>query len=163
MGIIKHVRSVFPIPKAWEHDDDRKNFAMRVETAIRELFARRVVKVKVNGAAYGPANDDTVDLGELARPDDVPKRKRYFAAKSNATITHEFTTNSPFLLLITRAATSYSSMVGLYAGNASSSNANVRALVAPTTNTPPTVSISNRTLTVVTTATNTNVTVIDLY
>jgi hypothetical protein len=38
MGIIKKVRSIFPIPKDWENDEDRKQFSIRLDKMIRELF-----------------------------------------------------------------------------------------------------------------------------
>ena len=40
MGIIKNIRSIFPLPKAWENDSDRKAFGIRIEQTLRDLFAR---------------------------------------------------------------------------------------------------------------------------
>lgn len=91
-----------------------------------------------------------------------PKYVRYFLSAAG-TQTHTFENNSPFLLVISRTGTTNTGMIGLYAGNAGSSNGNVIPLVAPTSSTPPTVSISGRTLTVVTTVTNCNISIIDLY
>lgn len=66
MGILRSVRSVLPIPKDWERDSDRKNFAIRVETALRELFSRRVAKIKVNGSEVQTDDHDVADLGRFA-------------------------------------------------------------------------------------------------
>ena len=40
MGIIKNIRSIFPLPKGWENDSDRKAFGIRIEQTLRDLFAR---------------------------------------------------------------------------------------------------------------------------
>lgn len=62
MGIMKNIRSVLPIPRAWEQDSDRKNFALRVETALRELFSRRVAKIRINGNEVSTDDHDVADL-----------------------------------------------------------------------------------------------------
>ena len=40
MEPVKKTRSIYPIPKDWEKDEDRKRFAIRLDEIIRELFAR---------------------------------------------------------------------------------------------------------------------------
>lgn len=51
MEPIKKTRSIYPIPKDWEKDEDRKRFAIRLDDMIRELFAR--VKNNLTTASPG--------------------------------------------------------------------------------------------------------------
>lgn len=88
--------------------------------------------------------------------------KKYFLSSAGTQI-HTFTDNSPFLVLITRAGVTTTGMTGIYAGNAGTSNGNVIALVEPTAATKPTVTISGKTLSITTVASNTNIVVLDLY
>lgn len=68
MGIIRKVRSIFPIPKDWEKDDDRKNFAIRIEQFFRELFTRSIFGIRIGsgGAVRTPDTDNTITLGNAA-------------------------------------------------------------------------------------------------
>ena len=49
MSVLKHIKTVLPLPKEWEKDEDRKRFGLRIEQAIRELFSKRVTGVKAGG------------------------------------------------------------------------------------------------------------------
>ena len=68
MGIIKRVRSIFPIPKDWEKDDDRKSFAIRIEQAFRELFTKSVfgLRIGTNGSVRTPGTDNVITLGNAS-------------------------------------------------------------------------------------------------
>lgn len=66
MDIIKKVRSIFPIPKDWEKDEDRKQFSIRLDKMIRELFSKRVAGVKVGSDLLKPDKNDVVSLGNAA-------------------------------------------------------------------------------------------------
>ena len=55
MDPIKKTRSIYPIPKDWEKDEDRKRFAIRLDEIIRELFAR--VKNNLTTTAPGGVLD----------------------------------------------------------------------------------------------------------
>ena len=62
MDVIKKVRSIFPIPKDWERDDDRKQFSLRLDGIIRELFGRRVAVLKMGSTRMQPDSNDVVTV-----------------------------------------------------------------------------------------------------
>lgn len=62
MGIIKHLKSLLPVPRKWT--DDEKAFALRVEDAYREaqLFQRDVQKFEETDRMYFPATATWEDV-----------------------------------------------------------------------------------------------------
>lgn len=68
MSIIRKVRSIFPIPKDWEKDDDRKSFAIRIEQSLRELFTKSIfgIRIGTNGSIRTPGTDNVVTLGNAS-------------------------------------------------------------------------------------------------
>lgn len=62
MDIIKKVRSIYPIPKDWESDNDRKQFSLRLDGMLRELFGRRVAVLKIGSTRMQPDNNDVVTV-----------------------------------------------------------------------------------------------------
>lgn len=49
MGIIKHLKSILPLPKRWDNDDDAKKFGLRLEDAYRWLQVQRENDLEVSG------------------------------------------------------------------------------------------------------------------
>lgn len=69
MGIIKHLKSVLPLPRKWT--DDEKAFALRLEDAYRDLQVQRMndlaeLKASALGLQYNDRDHSFTDL------DDVP-------------------------------------------------------------------------------------------
>ena len=65
---LKNLRSIFPIPKDWERDSDRKNFAIRIDQALKTLFAKKTVSgIRVNNSEVKPDDYDVIDLRQIVR------------------------------------------------------------------------------------------------
>ena len=64
--IVKNIRNIFPLPKSWEKDDDLRKFGIRINDAIRELFSRRVAKIKAGSTVLSSDENDIVLLGSAA-------------------------------------------------------------------------------------------------
>lgn len=78
-------------------------------------------------------------------------------AKEN---TYTFDNPYPFIVIVTRGATTSTDGTGLYIGNSGATSGNVLTIFEPTGGTKPTVSISGNTLTVTTVSANSNVVII---
>lgn len=97
MNGFKNVRSIFPIPKDWERDSDRKSFAIRIEQALKTLFTRKYVAgIRVNDAEVAGDPDNMVDLRQIVR--------YQFSVPNNGTRTLTFDTSSTYTFLMIAAA-----------------------------------------------------------
>lgn len=95
--MLKNIRSIFPIPRDWEKDNDRRSFAVRVDQALRELSTRRyVTAVRVNDVKVEPDANDAVDLRQIVR--------YQFSVPNNGTRTLTFNTSSTYTFLMIAAA-----------------------------------------------------------
>lgn len=59
---IKSIRNILPIPKEWENKNDLRQFGVRINDAVRELFARRVAVIKLNGSVIGTDENNVAEV-----------------------------------------------------------------------------------------------------
>lgn len=93
--------------------------------------------------------------------DGQPKFIKYSASSSGTTKTHTLSGNSPFMVMITKANSTLNANTGLYAGQAYTNNSNVVTIFEPTASSKPTVTISGKTISVVTATANTIILIIE--
>jgi hypothetical protein len=63
---IKSVRNIMPLPKEWEGNNNLRQFGIRINDAFRELFGRRVARIKAGSTVLNSDENDTVTLGSAA-------------------------------------------------------------------------------------------------
>ena len=126
MEPVKKTRSIYPIPKDWEKDEDRKRFAIRLDEIIRELFARVRNNLTTKDAGFvldarqGKALADkwfkaiesNTNLNDLTTPG------LYGCSNSTVagTLVNSPVSGSGFSLLVTNKSNAYQMQILFYRG-----------------------------------------------
>lgn len=83
MAVIKHIKNILPIPKEWENNNSLRQFGLRINDAIRELFGRRVAVIKLNGSSISTDENDIAELLYIARGNHIANLQTDDKASSN--------------------------------------------------------------------------------
>ena len=142
MPVLKKIRSIYPIPKDWENNDDRRSFFIRLDTMIRELFMH-------NSAL----KDEVAEL-----PSGFIQYKRFYTTE-NKTFDVALPPSCTFLAISERAATTLTGTMGVWLGHTAASGGTSAALLAlhePSASTAvPSMSLTGQTLSITSGRTNT--------
>ena len=72
-----------PLPKEWEGNNNLRQFGIRINDALRELFGRRVAVIKLNGSSIATDENDIAELLYIVRGSNIANLQTEDTASSN--------------------------------------------------------------------------------